>query len=178
MPSALHRDTWNSRPSVTLPSHILDWLTSQGSLTARLKAHTRQFHVVLLFQGQRKPFEDERRLLHLPPGRRAWIREVLLCDGSLPLVYAHSVLPLEAFRGAWNLFATLGTRPLGEVLFADPAVSRCPLRFRTLGSRHPLYQRLAPYAKVPRLPARRSLFYRNAQGLLVTEAFLDLGALK
>ncbi len=175
------RDPWKStllRPMV--PPLLYPWLTHRGSLTARLKAHCSRFQVKVLRQGLGRPSKDERALLGLHPGERAWIREVLLCDGDLPLVFAHSILPRTHVRGAWNLFAGLGARPLGEALFADPRVARQGLRFKRLSTRHPLYRRLGSDPKIPTqalsLPARRSLFYRHGRALLVTEVFLGQNA--
>ena len=177
MPSPTRRDSWNGRPHAPLPAGLRPWLISRDSLTARLRAHTRAFRVKLLYQGLGHPLPDECALLGIRPGTRAWVREVLLCDGDKPLVYAHSVLPAPALRGAWSLFAGLGTRPLGEVLFTDPAVLRHALHFKALSARHPLFRRLASHATASRLEARRSLFHRRGRGLLVTEVFLDPPAL-
>ncbi len=177
MPRQTRRDPWNHRLHGPLPRRLRRWLTSRDSLTARLRAHSRAFRVVLLFQGWARPLPDEYPVLEIRPGNRAWVREVLLCDGDKPLVFAHSVLPAAGEHGPWNLFAGLGTRPLGEVLFTDPAISRHALRFKSLTARHPLFRRLSPYATAPRLEARRSLFHRSARSLLVTEVFLDPAAL-
>ena len=171
------RDSWKSallRPMV--PAPLYDWLAHRGSLTARLKAHSSHFQVKVLRQGLGRPLKDECALLGLHQGELAWIREVLLCDGETPLVFAHSVLPRTHVRGAWNLFAGLGARPLGEVLFTDPSVARQALHFKRLSIRHPLYRRMrsVPHAAnhAVHFAARRSLFYRRGRNLLVTEVFL------
>jgi chorismate--pyruvate lyase len=175
------RDPWKTallRPG--LPPSLFSLLAHRGSLTARLKAQSRQFRVEVLRQRLGRPLTDERLLLGLRQGQLAWIREVLLCDGDLPLVFAHSILPRTHVRGAWNLFAGLGARPLGEAIFADPRVARQGLRFKRISTRHPLYRRLGSDPKIPTqalsLPARRSLFYRHGRALLVTEVFLGQNA--
>ena len=178
-----HRDPWKSgllRPMVS--GSLYPWLTHRGSLTARLKAHCACFQVKVLYQGLGRPIEDERAVLGLRAGERAWIREVLLCDGDVPLVFAHSVLPLTHVRGAWNLFAGLGARPLGETLFTDPRISRRALHFKRLAAQHPLHRRMKSDPKInqphpSRFSARRSIFYRRGRSLLVTEVFLDQPAL-
>ena len=176
----LRRDSWKStllRPMV--PAPLYPWLTHRGSLTARLKAHCSRFQVKVLRQGLGLPLKDERDLLGLHQGELAWIREVLLCDGETPLVFAHSVLPRAHVRGAWNLFAGLGARPLGEALFTDARVARQALHFKTLSARHPLYRRMRSDPDIANVAthafhfsARRSLFYRRGRSLLVTEVFL------
>ncbi len=171
------QDPWKSallRPMVAAP--LFPLLTHRGSLTKRLKAQCTQFRVKVLRQELGRPLEDERALLGLRQGELAWIREVLLCNGDVPLVFAHSILPRAHVRGAWNLFAGLGARPLGEVLFTDPRVARQALHFKNLSARHPLYRRLGSNPRIAAqarlLPARRSLFYRYGRSLLVTEVFL------
>ncbi len=179
MSTLTHRDPWKSGLLRSMvPRSLYPWLTHRGSLTARLKAHCARFRVKVLYQGLGRPIEDERAVLGLKIGERAWIREVLLCDGDVPLVFAHSVLPLGNVRGAWNLFAGLGARPLGEVLFTDPRISRRGLHFKRLAARHPLYRRMRSDPKsISRVWARRSIFYRCGRSLLVTEVFLDQTAL-
>lgn len=173
-----HRDHWNLKLLRT-PAlrRLFPWLVDLGSLTARLKRHCTSFRVQLLYQGLSLPFEDERMSLGLKAGEHAWVREVLLYDGDRPLVFAHSVLPQRHVPGAWNLFAGLGARPLGEVLFTDRGISRKPLRFKHLNRRHPLHRRVGRLAGKTPLHARRSLFYRQGKSLLVTEVFLPQNAL-
>ena len=80
----------------------------------------------------------------------------------------------RALRGPWRLLLTLGTRPLGAALFADPRVTRRPLRFRQIRRGHALYDaasRLIDGAPAC-LWARRSLFVFRGSRLLVTEVFL------
>lgn len=173
---------------VALARHPMrSWLQTQGSLTVRIKTRCSRFNLVVLFQGLIKPLPDERDRLGLKPGEQAWVREVLLCEGETPLVFAHSVLPLGHVRGAWNLFAGLGSRPLGEALFADRSISRHPLQYSNLNRHHPLLKRLQQHRigqgasslnhhgrliGTWALPARRSLFERHGKTLMVTEVFL------
>ena len=95
-------------------------------------------------------------------------------DGDIPLVFAHSVTPRTALRGGFQLFGRIGSRPLGESLFADPTITRSPLSWRCVDQRHPLWQKAQAVAgPLPsRLWARRSLFYAGNDCLLVTEVFL------
>jgi chorismate--pyruvate lyase len=105
---------------------------------------------------------------------RVLVREVLLiCDGR-PVVFAHTVLDPEDLSGPWRSVATLGNRPLGAALFADPRICRCPLRIRKLGRHHELHRHVsATMDDAPaRLWARRSLFRLHDSPILVTEVFL------
>lgn len=157
------------------PNHPLrQWLAARGSLTARLRSRADSFRVATLRQQLALPVRDEAALLGLSPQRLALVREVALyCDGR-PTIFAHSVLAADAVRQPWRFVASLGSRPLGAVLFSDPRIERAPLHFRQLDRHHPLYRRAA--AQLPQVPprlwARRSLFRLAGSPLLVTEVFL------
>ncbi|NDU86426.1 MAG: chorismate lyase [Ferrovum sp.] len=169
------RDPWFPRTlrQRHTPHHHL-WLNRKGSLTARLRSATHHFQVKILFQGRRKAFPDEARLLTAHSRARVWTREVLLCDGDHPLVFAHSVLPYNSLRGPWRKFTTLGNRPMGEKLFSTPSIHRGPLHFRKLPPIHPLRRSTQPYSSSVAPWARRSLFLDRTGPLLVTEIFLHL----
>ncbi|MCC6532044.1 MAG: chorismate lyase [Burkholderiales bacterium] len=168
-----HDPFWQPWP-LAADAAMRGWLLDRGSLTARLKARCPSFRVRLLHQGLIRPAREEAALLGLAQRERAIGRDVLLYCGSMPVVFAHSVVRAQDLRGAWRAIAAIGTRPLGAALFADPRIERHPLRFRWLGGRHPLYCAAAKAlaAPLPRLPARRSLFVLHRAPLLVTEAFL------
>ena len=108
------------------------------------------------------------------PGVRCVVREVSLNCGQRPVVFAHSVVESRALRGPWRMLMTLGARPLGAALFADPRITRFPLRFRRLNRRHELYRRACELLEHSPacLWARRSLFVLRGSRLLVTEVFL------
>lgn len=153
------------------------WLSDEGSLTARLRAHSRHFTVQLLRQQLLLPALDECAPLQLRPGQLAWGREVVLLADHQPRIYARSLLPRRHARGPWQMFAGVGNRSLGAVLFADPGIARQPLNFRRLDQRHPLYRAALaasglPAAAAPQLWARRSLFCRQGHALMVCEVFL------
>lgn len=156
------------------------WLATPGSLTARIQAHSQRFALRLLQQHRQAPTLDERACLHMNGRQQARVREVLLMADEQACIFAHSVLSPSPSRGRWQLFARTGCRPLGAALFTDPRIRRQPLHYRRLDARHPLY-RAAVQAlgtatadnKLPsRLWARRSLFTRGRQSMLVCEVFL------
>ena len=156
---------------------LRDWAKAPGSLTRKLQAVSPAFNVVLLHQGPQNPFHDQRQVCQLPQHGRAMTREVLLRDGQISLVYAHSVTALSALNGAWHHLNGLGNRPLGEALFTDPLVQRQALYHCKVNRQHPLYQRAQSQStEVAHWPqqllARRSVFMRMGTPLLVTEVFL------
>ncbi|HEY3326049.1 MAG TPA: chorismate lyase [Novimethylophilus sp.] len=145
------------------------WLVEEGSLTRRLQACCKHFTVRNVRQSWARPLPDEAALLGLRPGTAAWVREVWLHDGDVPLVFARSILPRSSMRGAWRKLGSLGSRPLGEALFADARVMRRPLAYRKLRPGHPVLKNVA---RNKALWARRSVFVRAGHAILVTEAFL------
>lgn len=172
---------WLNNP---IASHAYQaWLTDNGSLTRRLQTHCRDFRVLPVKSALAKPWLDEARLLGVSSGRLALVREVILMDGQLPLVFAHSVIPRTSLRGAWLGLRRLGNKPLGAVLFANPKVQRTVLSFRKLHQHDVLYQQAAKQLTTHhalshriQLPAslwaRRSIFSLNCAKIMVTEVFL------
>lgn len=170
-----------SRPADWLPSplpanHPLQrWLSDPASLTARLKARSRNLFVEVLFQGRGRPHHDEALLLGLRQGEEACVREVLLVADGTPVVYARSLLRRDSLRGPWRVFSGMGARPLGAALFADPLIRRGPLGARRLDARDARYKRINRVVELrsgQALWARRSCFTRDARPLIVCEVFL------
>jgi len=170
-------DPWHTRLLCPLAESQQHWLTDAGSLTARIRARSERFSVRVLRQQLLRPQDDERAVLGIAPREWAGVREVLLVADGVPVVFAHSVLAQRHARGPWQMFARMGERPLGAALFADPRIARQPLRYRRLDARHPLYRAAVRAAALdaqstPYLWARRSVFTRAGQSLLVCEVFL------
>jgi chorismate--pyruvate lyase len=169
---------WNDLQSVRrsiLPQGVVDWLRDPGSLTARLKGTCPgRFRVRLLRQEWERPLYSESRVLGMRRGEVAFVREVeLLCDHT-PWVFARTVIPARSLRGPARHLALLGTRPLGEVLFADPRTRRGPMEIARLQPRHPLFaSATAEGAESPKeIWGRRTLFHLSGAPLLVNEIFL------
>ena len=160
---------------VGAPAAIRDWLTTEGSLTARLVAHSTRFRVRRLHQHGATCLADEARAIGLHRAGRVWEREVLLeCDGK-PAVFGHTVVPTGCTASDWPLFSALGERSLGSTLFYDPLVRRGALEFARIRAGHPLFARVraALGGSEDALYHARRCVYRRRQGLLlVTEVFL------
>jgi chorismate--pyruvate lyase len=167
------RQGWLVHPH-SLPRSLRPWLCDRGSLTQRLKSRCSSFRVVPLATELTRPNPDEYALLGIQPGTRAYVREVMLLCNEVPVVFAHSVLPLTSVRGGWNGITRLGSRSLGEALFSDHRIQRQPLAFRRVQRDHPLFRAIARQQTltVSDLWARRSVFCLNGHPLLVNEVFL------
>lgn len=159
-----------------LPHETLAWLLDPASLTRRVIAVCPgRFRVEVVSQGWHKPLLNEARVLGMPPATHAFVRQVyLLCDDR-PWVFARTVIPRTTLTGHERRLAHLHTRPLGEVLFADPTMRRGPVEIACLTPHDGLYriatQRLASLSET--IWGRRSLFTLNAKPLLVNEIFLS-----
>lgn len=166
-----HEPAWlDARPGFfrSVPASQRSWLYEPGSLTLRLqRACGDDFHVMPVQQGWALGFRGERRLLGLKPGALCLVREVALMRGDIPLVLARSVIPAQTLRRADPVLARLGTRPLGEVLFACPHLRRTHMQLARVQSSE--FRAMAPPASVW---GRRSLYTIAAGDLLVCEFFL------
>ncbi len=155
-------------------AELAPWLRDRGSLTRRIQQRCTSFAVRGVRSGLARIALDESALLGIAPQQMAYSREVFLYADGQPVVFAHSALADAHLRGVWSAVRTLGSKPLGALLFAHPLVARKPLHYQTLRNTHPLYKRAAGILNDPphRLWARRSLFHLNGAPLLVTEVFL------
>ena len=150
------------------------WLTDRGSLTQRIADRCPRLNVRVVFQGLRAPTRDETFLFADGGRSRVLVREVYLYCGDMPVVFAHSVARPRDLRGTWKALASLGSRPLGGELFADPRVARGVLHQKKLARGHELHGRALHAAPAVQgsLWARRSLFVLHNSPILVTEVFL------
>lgn len=160
--------------AVGCDAQLAPWLHDRGSLTQRIRERCALFSVHPLRSGLARIAFDESALLGLAPHRLAWSREVFLYADGKPAVFAHSACAPQHLRGAWGAVRSLGSKPLGALLFSHPLVERQPLHYKALHAHHPLYRSAtAALDEAPeRLWARRSLFTLHGAPLLVTEVFL------
>ncbi|NMM37111.1 MAG: chorismate lyase [Glaciimonas sp.] len=178
MPGRCAVANWVAHVNGVNPSPTMRaWLTGRASLTAKLTGRCAQFRVQRLVQRRAVCLADEYAPIGLPYPRQVLEREVLLqCDGQ-PMVFAHTIVPLEATATQWPLFRSLGERSLGTTLFGDPGVLRGTLEYARLHPSHPLARRACAAVAILQaldapLFARRCLFRRHGGVLLVTELFL------
>lgn len=177
-PSRTAPPRWYSRSRLfrrNLPASLADWLLDSGSLTRRLRQLCPdQFRVHVLWQSWNRPSSDEARVLGLRLDAWAWTREVRLLCNDQPWVFARTLIPAKTLRGRGCRLTQLGTRPLGEVLFADPGVRRDPVEIARIVAGQRLHQRAFAGLAEPLDPiwGRRSVFWIAKRPLLVCEIFL------
>lgn len=157
-----------------LPQVLRDCLLEQGSLTRYLQKYCRgQFCLQLKDQSWKRPALEEARLLGLREGEYALIREVLLKCDKTTWVYARSIFPNCSLTGTQRRLASLGTRPLGDVLFADRSTSREYVTYAVIPFANILHQLADENSKTAGdLWGRRSIFQIRQKPILVIEIFL------
>jgi len=161
---------WLTRDQLT-DAHApltLEWLFHPDSLTRRLtRLSADAFSVQPLTEGWQSLRADECSALRIPEGSQGWVREVYLRGHGDKWVFARSVAARNALENSGLHMDELGTRSLGELLFSDAAFQRGPLQI----CHYPALW--LPAADTHEdLWARRSLFSRDALGILVAEVFL------
>lgn len=167
-------------PRGLIPPTMASWLFDAASLTQRLRQICQgRFQVRVVSQQRVRPLRDERIALHMRDHEHALVRMVyLLCDGE-PWVFARTVIPLRTLSGAQRRLGRLGTRPLGEMLFADRSMRRSAVAVAQIAPGSRLFALIAAGAGTVNLAqslqsiwGRRSVFYLQDKPLLVSEIFL------
>ncbi|OZI35799.1 chorismate--pyruvate lyase [Bordetella genomosp. 1] len=154
------------------------WLTRPGALTAGLR-QVGQVRLRVTGEYAEGARPDEARAMHIAPGTPVWVREVLMSVNGVDSVPARSLAPLAASHGAWQGMRRLSTRPLADMLYHDRTVTRSPFAVRRLAPPVPFFRAIAGWLApehgahaAQQLWARRSVFWRMGQPLLVAECFL------
>ena len=169
---------WRTRgmlPGNAVPAEVAPWLFDQGSLTRRIIQNCQHgFRVEVLSQKWQRPLLNEALRLGVAPEQRALLREVLLYCGDTPWVFARSVLPRKTLTGPRQVLAKLGSRPLGEILFSDPAIVRDELEVARISRDQRMFACATQHLQsMPEYVwGRRSVFYLHGKPLLVNEVFL------
>lgn len=148
-----------------VPATLRPWLADGGSLTAALRrALAGALDCTLLAHGWRAADADEARLLGQAPGSRLYWRQVRFSHAGRALLIGHTLAP-PAMLAACPALRWLGDRPVGELLFVDPAIRRERIELARPGS-------AALLALPAALAARRALVPAGRGRLLVSEHFL------
>jgi chorismate--pyruvate lyase len=166
-------DTDDTRTVMWLPGHALNcyagdprlrsWLLTPGLLTQRFRETCGAG-----FQVRRLP---ERTVAN-----ERW-REVEMCNGEQPWVFARTCFPLATLAAApW--LANIGDTPLGEAVAAHGGVTRSDFEYSELGAHHDVVATALRRANLTpqSLWARRSLFELDGGSFQLQEVFLpDVG---
>lgn len=159
----------SSMSDLSIAEHA--WLCEPHSLTAKLKSRSKCFSVKVLNE-QECVLNYEQQALLKGISSSVLNREVLLlCDGA-PMVYAQSWLPVNVTSANRQLL-NMGEKPLGDIIFQDPALTRANIEVARFDQFHPL-QQLVKQLDLPVQPVlgRRSVFTLHNYQFLVSEVFL------
>lgn len=151
------------------------WLLEQESLTRRLQqACNGNFQVHLRDQRWNSPMDDEACLLSLRPDEQALIRQVYLLCNERPWVYARTIIPAMTLKGSRQRLASLGSRPLGDILFGDRNTPRSVVEIAKISPQEKLFSLATQDTLDPGefIWGRRSVFTVEGNPLLVVEVFL------
>ena len=157
----------------SLSENLCDWLLDEGSLTARLKSHCQHFRVELLGQQQIAcPALETNELIKA--GEPVLVREVVLYCNEVAQVFSRSLLPISSLTGDEQQLATLGTQPLGHVLFNNPSLIRQRIELASFSTDTKVAKLAKQLKQTSRqtLWGRRSVFILENKPLMVAEVFL------
>ena len=148
----------------------MPWLFDASSLTARLiDLCDKDFNVRVISQHWQTIDNEEATAMSLKDERSALVRQVFLCCGDRPLVYARTVIPKLTAQGARRRYANMGNRPLGAMLFSDRTMRREDVQVAELPASHEANKYIESDGPVW---GRRSVFRVSGKPLMVSEYFL------
>ncbi|MCI0401869.1 MAG: chorismate lyase, partial [Gammaproteobacteria bacterium] len=151
------------------------WLLEQKSLSRRLqRVCSGQFEVRLTDQKWDLPMQEEAGVLGLPLDEQALVRQVYLLCNERRWVYARTIIPAGTMKGTRRRFASLGSQPLGDLLFGDRNTSRGAVEIAKISPQEKLFSLATGDASGSgdAIWGRRSVFTVQDKPLLVVEVFL------
>jgi len=170
---------WRSPRAVrwsSVPQAWVSWLQHKTSMTERMRGRLRtHFRLQVLQHRWKIPNGDEARQLHLKSNELAIVRESLLFIDNKACMFARCIFPRGVLTGKGYRFQNLGVKPLGEILFRDPCLSRSAFEYAKLLPGHQDYRKVVSAIEEDLselLWMRRSIFGFNRSTLLLTEIFL------
>lgn len=154
-----------------LTSTLNAWIHDKGSMTARMRSVCQHVDIQLIRQSRQPILATEAQYLQVPETSIALVREVIMFCDAQPWLFARTIVPEESLSTYELGLASLGTTPLGSILFSDEAVSRTDFQYSYLSPQNP-YRQWAKQNATDSILARRSQFIKHDNPLLLTEVFL------
>lgn len=152
------------------------WLLRPGALTAGLR-QLGHFDLRVVAEHPDTLTSSEAWMLQRPEASPIWVREIVMAIGGADSVFARSFTPLPASLDVWQGMRKLQTRPLADMLYNDPDVTRSRFYTCRMTRQEPMYKSALQVFGTQCPPAsdmlaRCSVFWRNDEPLLVAECFL------
>lgn len=159
-------------PNELSPS-VYSWLSESGSLTERLKQHCQYFSLKLILQDWGKSLPTEANALQMAPTAPAMVREVALVCDEKPCIFARTIIPAATYAANEASLVTLGTTPIGNLLFADTKIQRSQFEVALVKPGDYLFHLVwGDTQPVADCWSRRSIFFLAKHPLLITEVFV------
>lgn len=156
--------------------NIPSWLLDKGSMTQHLRGCCADLKIQVLSHSSGSPLLHENRILGVSPRRYALIREInMLCDGVI-CIFGRTIIPPRTLIGKGCVLKHLGEKPLGAILFSDPALKRGEFEI-AFAKPDPCYFKSLKNPKNSLgnfFWARRSIFYFYGKPLLLMEIFAPI----
>lgn len=175
MRNVFYPNPWRHQPAPSLLPLQKQWLTRPGALTQSLRA-LGCLKLRVLAEYPDGASAEEASLMNCHPHSPVWVREIVMDIDGLDCIVARSITPLAASHGTWQGIRRLRSRPLADILYEDPTISRSDFEVARLNRRVSIYRTVRGMSKKrvfpSQLQARRSVFWRQGSPLLVTECFL------
>lgn len=151
-----------------------DFLFHEDSLTRFIQQrYEGEFSMELISESLHLALPDETQFLSLQRDEITFIRKSRLKCGDRAVVYARTIMPQKTIEGENQWLTTLGTKPLGDILFNDETTYRSDMRYAKIPVDCELHEEATKNLNITsELWGRQSLFYTKEQPLLITEIFL------
>lgn len=174
-------NTWyplDNLVSGALSDQEYQWLANYGSMTKQMKSvDGGHLHINLINADYGSACPDEQRSIDLSETESPYIREVTMAKNNQLWLYGRAVFPEQAVQGDGAAVKSLGTTPLGQLLFSLQAEPRSSIEVAVIDEQNYLFQSLPESlqdASIGKnLLARRSLFQYLDKDILVQEVFLN-----
>jgi chorismate--pyruvate lyase len=171
---------WRSEPPASAPGMWAQWLRRGGSLTHALQTLGKVEVRVCRRAGEMRLRNEHiaaRRGAYRPAehGSSVWVRDITLTVDAAAVVAARSSVSARDSRASWKSLRTLAARPLGSILYNDPAISRSRFAYASFPlAATPFVDRefVDDVNQCGRAWARVSEFRREEAPLVLTEIFL------
>jgi len=111
---------------------VKSWLTENGPITKRISANE-DFELSLIRDEIDKVDEMDKKYLDNEVGDIK-VREVILLGNKIPKVYAKSLIPVNTIENGFSKLGSLGTKPLGDILFEKNIFNKISYKYDFLNN--------------------------------------------
>ena len=109
--------------------YIKSWLIENGPITKRI-SDNENFELNLIRDEIDEVDERDKKYLGNITGDIK-VREVILLGNKVPKVYAKSLIPVHTVEEGFSKLGSLGTKPLGDILFEKDIFNKVDVLYST-----------------------------------------------